>query len=579
MSARRTRSALSADLSESILTYRTSPPLLRRSRRHIHESLRCKALEGTPPLLSGEHTLYTDQEVTFCDPQQRHAEQFIKGNIYITNYRMAFRAVTTEGGSYSLTIPVGAISCVEKFGSVRNGPNGYGFLIICKDSRTIKFAFKSEQHRRKGAFDALKMMAFPADSEGDVFAFQFKAKFPEDGWKVYNAEVEFSRMGVGSEGGCWKLSFINKYHEKCDTYPSVLAVPSNCDNRLIDAVCNFRSKGRFPVLSWHSCRTGCSITRSSQPLCGLLNRRCLEDEAYIQKIIDTNTNSTMLHIFDARPKLNAMANIPRGGGYEAKEQYVNTQLEFLDIENIHKMRESLFKLQAVCSLCTDEQRFMLLQNSQWLHHIRAVLNGAQRIADVINQKHSSALIHCSDGWDRTSQLSSLAQMLLDPFYRTIIGFEVLVEKDWISFGHKFNQRTGHGGSAHDDDQRAPIFLQFIDCVWQMCVQFPHAFEFNEHFLVTILNHLYSCAFGTFLMDSEKIRDSLAVRARTISLWSFINSQIHVYRNQSYSEHGVLTLNTTIENLELWSNYYMNSQLKETCQNLILEPARKLETDV
>lgn len=37
-------------------------------------------------------------------------------------------------------------------------------------------------------------MAFPADSEGDVFAFQFKAKFPEDGWKVYNAEVEFSRM-------------------------------------------------------------------------------------------------------------------------------------------------------------------------------------------------------------------------------------------------------------------------------------------------------------------------------------------------------------------------------------------------
>ena len=47
-------------------------------------------------MLSSSSNPSLDQEVTFCDPQQRHAEQFIKGNIYITNYRMAFRAVTTE---------------------------------------------------------------------------------------------------------------------------------------------------------------------------------------------------------------------------------------------------------------------------------------------------------------------------------------------------------------------------------------------------------------------------------------------------------------------------------------------------
>jgi len=32
----------------------------------------------------------------------------------------------------------------------------------------------------------------------------------------------------------------------------------------------------------------------------------------------------------------------------------------------------------------------------------------------------------SDGWDRTAQTCSLAQMLLDPYYRTIKGFIVLV---------------------------------------------------------------------------------------------------------------------------------------------------------
>lgn len=40
----------------------------------------------------------------------------------------------------------------------------------------------------------------------------------------------------------------------------------------------------------------------------------------------------------------------------------------------------------------------------------------------------SLLVHCSDGWDRTPQLTSLAQICLDPYYRTRKGFAVVVEK-------------------------------------------------------------------------------------------------------------------------------------------------------
>lgn len=47
------------------------------------------------------------------------------------------------------------------------------------------------------------------------------------------------------------------------------------------------------------------------------------------------------------------------------------------------------------------------------------------------------VVHCSDGWDRTAQLTSLALLMLDGYYRTIRGFEVLVEKEWLSFGHRF----------------------------------------------------------------------------------------------------------------------------------------------
>ena len=38
--------------------------------------------------------------------------------------------------------------------------------------------------------------------------------------------------------------------------------------------------------------------------------------------------------------------------------------------------------------------------------------------------NTSVVVHCSDGWDRTSQVTSLASLLLDPHYRTIEGFQV-----------------------------------------------------------------------------------------------------------------------------------------------------------
>jgi len=38
------------------------------------------------------------------------------------------------------------------------------------------------------------------------------------------------------------------------------------------------------------------------------------------------------------------------------------------------------------------------------------------------------------------------------------------------------QRVGHGEDKHSDADRSPVFLQFIDCVWQMTKQVRYTIQ-------------------------------------------------------------------------------------------------------
>ena len=93
-----------------------------------------------------------------------------------------------------------------------------------------------------------------------------------------------------------------------------------------------------------------------------------------------------------------------------------------------------------------------------------------------------AFLYC-----RTAQTCALASLLLDSYYRTIHGFQILIEKEWLTFGHKFSHRLGH--TYDGEKETSPIFSQFLECVWQISQQFPCAFEFNEKFLIKLHEHV------------------------------------------------------------------------------------------
>lgn len=338
----------------------------------------------------------------------------------------------------------------------------------------------------------------------ELYAFDYKpnvleAKLGTSGWKLYDATREYKRQKllIEDQNSFWRLSTINKGYRFSPSYPDCFIVPASISESVLQHAGKFRSKQRIPVVVYkhHAGENGNVIARCSQPLVGLnLQNRSLQDEKLIYEIFNSQNEERMSLlsedseyreqpqknlIVDLRPITNAMAQHALGAGTEIVDNYrgkskrdkdskgssesINNSCQqvekiFCNIDNIHVMRDSLNKLTSVlsdldrfpiASSGSMENFFPLLQQSltktQWLHRLSLILQSVDRIAKSIHLNNTNILIHCSDGWDRTSQVSALTQLCLDPFFRTMEGFMILIEKEWLSFGFKFDTRSDHGG--------------------------------------------------------------------------------------------------------------------------------------
>ncbi|XP_022823540.1 myotubularin-related protein 5 isoform X1 [Spodoptera litura] len=152
----------------------------------------------------------------------------------------------------------------------------------------------------------------------------------------------------------------------------------------------------------------------------------------------------------------------------------------------------------------------LIEESGWLWQLRQLFQLSGAVVDLLDLQGSSVLLSLEDGWDATAQISSLAQICLEPYYRTLEGFRILVEKEWLALGHKFQQRSNIGATPQQGF--TPTFLMFLDAVHQLQKQFPLAFEFNEYYLRFVAYHCVSCRFRSFLLDSEAQRADLGITA-------------------------------------------------------------------
>lgn len=61
--------------------------------------------------------------------------------------------------------------------------------------------------------------------------------------------------------------------------------------------------------------------------------------------------------------------------------------------------------------------------------------------------------------------------------------------------------------------QSPLFLMFLDCVWQLLEQYPAAFEFSEVYLTILYDSARISLFGTFLFNCPHQR----VKESTVSM--------------------------------------------------------------
>uniref|UniRef100_A0A672NK80 Myotubularin-related protein 5-like n=1 Tax=Sinocyclocheilus grahami TaxID=75366 RepID=A0A672NK80_SINGR len=270
-----------------------------------------------------------------------------------------------------------------------------------------------------------------------------------------------------------------------------------------------------------------------------------------------------------------------GDKSQLKDSFQQWEVVPIEVFDVRQVKNSFKKLMKACvpsSLNTEPNTNMnfhrCLEESEWMNLLHKVLQVSVLVVELLDNG-SSVMVSLEDGWDVTTQVVSLVQLLSDPYYRTIDGFRLLVEKEWLSFGHRFSHR-GAQTLASQSSGFTPVFLQFLDCVHQIHLQFPMEFEFSQYYLKFLAYHYVSNRFRTFLLDSDYERIELGVLYEEKgerknpqvckSVWDYIdrlNKKTPIFYNYMFSpeEEEVLKPYSFISNLKVW-DFYTEEMLSE-----------------
>ncbi|XP_017061620.1 myotubularin-related protein 10-B [Drosophila ficusphila] len=377
--------------------------------------------------------------------------------------------------------------------------------IVCKNFRLLKFSFQQQDSKVFGASDQGKLIAsalvrFAYPMRHDLsFAYAHKEPYYStlgaSGTSMYATKNDWARELIRCGATEWQVVssasvqlLQNPLQAGKYTVPPHFVIPKSCSvDRFLDlsrAFCD--SRAAFWVYSYG-------------------NSAALVRLAELQPAAQQDTKSE-----------NVMLELVRKCDAER-------QLRLLQLtDRLPSIQDVLRSYQKLRRLCTPEtpEKFMLqddkylglLEKTNWLFYVSLCLRYASEAAATL-RGGVTCVLQESNGRDLCCVISSLTQILLDPHFRTIDGFQSLVQKEWVALEHPFQRRLGHvypalpaGGNAElQESEQSPVFLLFLDCVWQLLQQFTDEFEFTQTYLTTLWDACFMPIFDTFQFDTQAQR--------------------------------------------------------------------------
>ncbi|CAL2050069.1 unnamed protein product [Caenorhabditis brenneri] len=222
-----------------------------------------------------------------------------------------------------------------------------------------------------------------------------------------------------------------------------------------------------------------------------------------------------------------------------------------------ELRRSLQRARQICGkeFQADSKTSMLeaINLSNWPQCVSRMIELSNGIVALMTLYNSSVAVCLEAGRSVTTILSSLSQLLSDPFYRTIDGFRVLVEKEWLSFGHFFHK---------ENEMCSSSFICFMDCVYQISQQYPSVFEFSDFYINFLAYHSASGFFRTFVdyceekrLQSDANEFFLPDDLTTISIWEYIKLRTRVatyFFNEIYEQFGdPIVPSSSVSQIRMW----------------------------
>ncbi|XP_067840947.1 myotubularin-related protein 12 isoform X2 [Heptranchias perlo] len=408
-------------------------------------------------------------------------------------------------------------------------------LLYCKDFRVFHFGLryaKEEDARRLirgivhhclnptslkclfafsyvGAAGGLKVGPVGIEEEPPTIMFETKTD-----WKV-----ELDRTGGLLT---YRIVSINENYKISTRFPEFFAVPSSVAD---DDIRKSKGKG-IPLWCW-----------SHSSGCALLKMAALPETADDSTSqMDKDWIDRMLQALRETHPLN----------HTVRTEILSATLPSLqEIQASYNRFKQLFLMDNTAEFWESDIKWLsAVENANWLEVIRQCLKKALDIVECLEHKNTSVVLVEENCSDLCCLIASLVQVIIDPHFRTISGFQSLIQKEWLMGCHCFLDRCNH---LRSNDKEAPVFLLFLECVWQLLKQYPPAFEFTETYVTILSDSIYVPIFSTFLFNSPHQKDnnqmlgedrrmlSRSLKLPTVWEWSvqFENSVQALFYNPLY----------------------------------------------